>query len=126
MPDRAGPVMNTGAGTAVAAEGGVAPVGVEHGEPGAQVAQGVVAAHEPADDVEPGVGVEGGDEPPVRLLPLGLAEVVEPGGGDGQLDQLIGVERHDRPCPTHPCGHDVEAPDDVRARWCEVPHGAGA
>ena len=126
VPDRAGPVMKTGAGTAVAAREGSRAVGVEHRQPGAQVAQGVVAAQEPAHDVQLRLGVERRDQAAVGLLPVGLAEVVEPGGGDGQIDQLVGVERDDRSRPSHPCGHGIEAPDDVRARWFEVPHGRGS
>lgn len=70
---------------------------VDEAEPGAQDAQDLATGDEPAHGVEPGLGVDGADLPPVRLLParpLGLTEVVEPGRRTSDRQQLFGIE-HD-------------------------------
>ena len=93
--------MKIGAGTGGLGERRVAAVGVDDDEPGAEVPERVVAAHEPADDVEPGLGVERVDEAPERLLPLGFAEVVEPGRWRRPADQLVGIEARPGLGPAH-------------------------
>ena len=73
---------------------GTAAVGVEHGEPGGEVSDQVVAAHQTAHHVQLGLAVEGGRDPSERLDPGGFTEVVEAGGPPGVFDQLVRFERH--------------------------------
>src|SRR4029078_1190903 len=85
VPDRAGPVMKIGAGTGVRASAGsrrwasarttraqqrrIGTWGVEEEERRAQVPEEIVAAHQPADDVQPRLGLEAVDEAAVGLVP---------------------------------------------------------
>jgi hypothetical protein len=100
-------------------------VRVDEEEPRAQVPEEVVAAHESADDVQPGLGLEAVDESAVRLLPLGVTEVVEAGGRDGPFEQLVGVECDERRGPADARGHVVDPPDPLRPRERHLTHAGG-
>ena len=69
---------------------------VDHAQPVLQDQLDLAAGAQAAGQVETGLAVEGGAEAAEGLLPPGVAEVVEPGRGDGGGPQVLGLERDHR------------------------------
>ena len=124
VPDRAGPVMKTGAGTGVSRERGIAAVRVDDEEPRAEVTERVVSAHQPADDVEPGLVVRARRRGAGRAPPTRSRRSRRGRSSRRPARQLVGVERDERGRAADPRRHGVDASHPVRPLEQHFTHAA--
>ncbi len=94
-------------------------------EPGTKDAQHLAARDHASEQVETGFGVDGAQQPAVRLVPprpVALARVGSSGAGARDREQLFGIELDDRPRVPGDIAEEIEATDPLRVH--ELLHDA--